>query len=454
MRTRASIFDAVRQSPLQTKVQVQVPRQSAGPKLSKTKATPKQSGCQAELEVRYLQVQLPPPSYFPQKEPIDIWCIHAVDSAPPEGNKPVEWGLLTTINIRSDEDAVSCLRWYSRRWRIEDFHRVLKSGCDVEKIAHQTAERIRRAIAIDLVIAWRIMLMTLLGRETPQLPPDVLFSDIEMKVLNAYAKKRLPAPVTLRDAVRLVARVAGYVSSNVVGKGPDGIYYDPGTDRVFTNNHGSHDISVIDAAKGELVGTVSVGGDGEGAGIGKDGLIYVALEDKNEICAFDPKTLEVRRHIRLVGITAPTGLAIDKENDRIFVGGHNKTAQVLDVATAKVLASFATGSGTDAAGWDATDGLAFISNGEENITVIQEKSPTEYVALDPIQTQQSAKTMSFDNKTGKILLPAATGVVTAATDASQKPKKSITDGTFAVLVVGKLEHSASTSDALRSPTLM
>ena len=117
-----------------------------------------------------------------------------------------------------------------------------------------------------------------------------------MKVLNAHAKKRLPAPVTLRDAARLAARVAGYDSSNVVGKGPDGIY-DPGTDRVFTNNHGSHDISVIDATKGELVGTVPVGDDGEGAGIGMDGLIHVALEDKNEICAFDPKTLEVRRHI-------------------------------------------------------------------------------------------------------------------------------------------------------------
>ncbi len=62
-----------------------------------------------------------------------------------------------------------------------------------------------------------------------------------------------------------------------VGKGPDGIYYDPGTDRVFTNNHGSHDISVIDATKREVVGTVAVGGDGEGAGLGKDGLIYVAL---------------------------------------------------------------------------------------------------------------------------------------------------------------------------------
>ncbi len=110
---------------------------------------------------------------------------------------------------------------------------------------------------------------------------------------------------------------------------------------------------------------------------------------------------------------------------------------MLDVSTARVLASFATGSGTVAAGWDAKDGLAFISNGEGNITVIQEKAPTEFVALDPIQTQQSAKTMTFDNKTGNILLPAATIVVTPATDPSQKPKKSITEGTFAVLVVGK-----------------
>ena len=72
---------------------------------------------------------------------------------------------------------------------LKDFHRVLKSGCGVEQIAHETAERIRRAIAINLVIAWRIMLMTLLGRETPELPPEVLFSDIELQVLRAYAKK-------------------------------------------------------------------------------------------------------------------------------------------------------------------------------------------------------------------------------------------------------------------------
>ncbi|MEJ2446182.1 MAG: hypothetical protein P8Y42_22480 [Exilibacterium sp.] len=63
---------------------------------------------------------------------------------------------------------MNCLRWYQLRWRIEDWHRVLKSGCRVEKLAHKTAERLKSAIAINLVIAWRIMLMTLLGRETPE----------------------------------------------------------------------------------------------------------------------------------------------------------------------------------------------------------------------------------------------------------------------------------------------
>src|SRR6059036_703934 len=183
------LFEAVRQAPLQTKVQVHVPRQSARPKLSKKKAKPKRPSRQAELEVRYQRIQLRPSKYYSGKDPIDIWVIHAVESAPPEGAQPVEWFLLTTVDIRSAEDAVQCLRWYCLRWRIEDFHRVLKSGCGVEQIAHETAERIRRAIAINLVIAWRIMLMTLLGRETPELPAEVLFSDIELQVLRAYEKK-------------------------------------------------------------------------------------------------------------------------------------------------------------------------------------------------------------------------------------------------------------------------
>jgi Domain of unknown function (DUF4338)/Transposase DNA-binding len=183
------LFDAVRQAPLQTKVQVHVPRQSARPKLSKKKARPKRPSRDAELEVRCQRIQLCPAKYHSDKDPIDIWVVHAVESAPPEGTEAVEWFLLTTFDITSPEDAVQCLRWYCLRWRIEDWHRVLKTGCRIEQVAHNTAERIRRAIAINLVIAWRIMLMTLLGRETPDLPAEVLFSDIELQVLRAYAKK-------------------------------------------------------------------------------------------------------------------------------------------------------------------------------------------------------------------------------------------------------------------------
>ena len=77
-----------------------------------------------------------------------------------------------------------------------------------------------------------------------------------------------------------------------VGKGPDGIYYDPGSKRVFTNNHGSHDITAIQAATGEVVGTVKAEGDGEEAIIGADGLIYVNSEDTAEVVVFDPKSLD------------------------------------------------------------------------------------------------------------------------------------------------------------------
>jgi hypothetical protein len=183
------LFAAVRQAPVQSWVRVPIPRQSARPKRSKQRARPHRPGRTADMAVRYLRVQLRPAHYHADKEPIDIWVVHAREQNPPPNAQAVEWFLLTTIHITSPEDAEQCLRWYCLRWRIEDWHRVLKSGCRIEDIAHETAERLRRAIAINLVIAWRIMLMTLLGRQTPELPAEVLFSDIELRTLRAYAKK-------------------------------------------------------------------------------------------------------------------------------------------------------------------------------------------------------------------------------------------------------------------------
>jgi hypothetical protein len=184
------LFEAVRQTSEQSRVRVAIPRESARPKKSKQKKRDARPGRLADLAVRKLHIQLPPPEYYSDKAPIDIWLVHALEVNPPPGIKAVEWFLLTTVNIASSADAEQCLRWYTLRWRIEDWHRVLKSGCRIGKLAHETAERLRRAIGINLVIAWRIMLMTLLGRETPALPAEVLFSDIELRVLRAYAKKK------------------------------------------------------------------------------------------------------------------------------------------------------------------------------------------------------------------------------------------------------------------------
>ena len=165
------------------------------------------------MALRYQSVELRPPTYYSDKAAVGLTVIHLCEENAPQGVKPVEWFLLTTVKVTSVEQARQCLDWYCLRWRIEDWHRVLKSGCEIEELQYATAERLKRGIAINLVIAWRIMLMTLLGRETPELPADILFSDIELRVLNAYAATRkIPSPKNLDEAVRLVARIGGYLN--------------------------------------------------------------------------------------------------------------------------------------------------------------------------------------------------------------------------------------------------
>jgi DNA-binding beta-propeller fold protein YncE len=133
-----------------------------------------------------------------------------------------------------------------------------------------------------------------------------------------------------------------------VGKGPDGIYYDPGSKRVFTNNHGSHDITAINAATGDVVGTVKVEGDGEQAVIGDDGLIYVNSEEAAEVVVFDPKSLEVKKRFPIGVAKVPTGLAYDAKTKRLFIGCRNEPKMVvMDAATGKVINSFPIGAGVD-----------------------------------------------------------------------------------------------------------
>lgn len=184
-----TLFDQVRSGPAKSRLAIAVPRQSSRPKKSKSQAREGHPKRMAQVQLRYREVVLPPPKHHAGKTPLRLWVVHVRETRAPAGAARLEWFLLSTREITSVEQACECLRWYCLRWRIEDWHRVLKSGCRVEALQHKTATRLKRAIALNMVIAWRIMLLTLLGRQAPELPADVLFSDLEIEVLQAYAKK-------------------------------------------------------------------------------------------------------------------------------------------------------------------------------------------------------------------------------------------------------------------------
>jgi DNA-binding beta-propeller fold protein YncE len=223
-----------------------------------------------------------------------------------------------------------------------------------------------------------------------------------------------------------------------VGKGPDGIYYDPATKRVFTNNHGSHDISAIDAKTGEVVGTVKAEGDGEQAVIGADGMIYVNSENTSEVVVFDPKSLQVTKRFPIGVAKTPTGLAYDAKTKRLFIGCRNEPKMVvMDAATGKVINSFPIGKGVDFAGFDPQAKLIFFSCGDGTLSIYHEKSADDYEDAGAVQTQPSAKTMAFDPKTRKIFLSAAEYVETPPTPPATRPQRSVKPGSFVVLVVSR-----------------
>lgn len=223
-----------------------------------------------------------------------------------------------------------------------------------------------------------------------------------------------------------------------VGKGPDGIYYHPATKRVFTNNHGSHDVTAIDASSGQVVGTVKLEGDGEQAIIAADGLIYVNSENTSEVVAFDPRSLEVKKRFPIGVAKTPTGLAYDAQTNRLFIGCHEEPVMVvMDAATGKVLAHLPIGRGVDFAGSDPDARLIFFSCGDGTLSIFHIDSADSFSDAGALKTQPSARTMAFDPKTKKIFLPAAEYEEAPAADPAKRPRRGVKPGTFVVLVVGK-----------------
>jgi hypothetical protein len=207
------IFEQVASLEPGGQVEVLVPRKSARAKKGKRAPEPARKARTAVLTLRWQQVVINPPSYGPSHThpPVLAWLLHAREEHAPANEKALEWFLLTTIDIDNVEIAIELLGYYAKRWRIEDWHRILKTCCRAEKECLRDADFLRRVLAINMVVAWRVHLMTLLGREVPDLPMETLFSDVEIKVLKMVAKReKLAEPVDLASAVKIVARLGGY----------------------------------------------------------------------------------------------------------------------------------------------------------------------------------------------------------------------------------------------------
>lgn len=173
--------------------------------------------------LRAARVLLRPP-YRPDKKlaPVEVTAILAREENPPAGEDPIEWLLLSSLPVESFAEACEKVQWYLCRWQIEVYFHVLKNGCKVEQLQLQSRERIEVALALYLIVAWRVLYLTRLGRTVPDLPCEVAFSPQEWRAVYLVSKRQKPPsePPRLREILDLIAGLGGYLGRK--GDGPPG----------------------------------------------------------------------------------------------------------------------------------------------------------------------------------------------------------------------------------------
>jgi hypothetical protein len=173
--------------------------------------------------LRAMRVQLRPP-YRPDKKlaPVEVTAILAEEQAPPAGEDPIQWLLLSSLPVENFAEAHEKIQWYLCRWQIEVYFHVLKNGCKVEELQLQSRERIEVALALYLIVAWRVLYLTRLGRTVPDLCCEVAFSPQEWQAAYLVSKRQRPPaePPRLQEILTLVAGLGGYLARK--GDGPPG----------------------------------------------------------------------------------------------------------------------------------------------------------------------------------------------------------------------------------------
>jgi len=169
---------------------------------------------EAVLEIRYRKVRVLPPIGKQKRYPaLTLTVIHAVERGTPKNRKRIEWKLITDLPVASRADAIEKLEWYALRWKIEVFHKILKSGCKAEESKLRTAQRLTNLIAVFCILSWRVFWMTMLNRSTPDALPTLALTATEIAVLDrvvdANSKVRRK---TISHYLVKIARLGGYLA--------------------------------------------------------------------------------------------------------------------------------------------------------------------------------------------------------------------------------------------------
>jgi DNA-binding beta-propeller fold protein YncE len=221
------------------------------------------------------------------------------------------------------------------------------------------------------------------------------------------------SPVTMWDTTTLAT-----IKTIAVQGRPDGILFEPLTQRIYVFSHSAPNATVIDAKDGTVVGTIDLGGQPEQAQSDGKGHLYVDIEDKDNVAVVDVNTLKVTAHYDLGGKGGgPGGLGLDAKNNILFAMCHDpQTCVVLNAVDGKILATLPIGAGTDGGGFNPNTMEAFSSQGDGTLTIIKENSPTSFAVSQTVQTKSRAKTCSLDTKKNQIIV-----ITTSPMPASAQP---------------------------------
>jgi hypothetical protein len=210
----AKLYERARSAAVLGSVQVEVSARRASSGGTRKRRQSRKART-ATVTVRSATVTLQPPYRPDRKLPaVTVNVVLALEESPPADEVPIEWLLVSDLDVSNAASAMRCLEYYTRRWDAEVYFRVLKSGCGVEKLQLETTQRVVNALAVYRVVAWRVLSVLMLGRERPEVSCDAVLEEAEWKsvyqVMTGRSPPRRPPPLGV--VVKLIAQLGGYLA--------------------------------------------------------------------------------------------------------------------------------------------------------------------------------------------------------------------------------------------------